>query len=174
MNILGKKGLVGAVKFFMDLVFIAGIAIYISLPITLKWYFEGVSRINADSQLANSIDKDTAIFVNIVSRENYYFSLVLFLLSGFFALVIIFEMRRLLARIGKMTPFVIENYKSFRNISLSSLSIAVLFAIKMFFYNSFLTIVITMIFFLGSLFAIILAEVFKQAALIKEENDLTV
>ena len=38
MIILDQKGFSGIVKFILDLIFVGGIGILLSLPIALKWY----------------------------------------------------------------------------------------------------------------------------------------
>ena len=38
MIILDQKGFSGIVKYILDLIFIGGIGILLSLPISLKWY----------------------------------------------------------------------------------------------------------------------------------------
>jgi len=173
MIILGKKGLSGAVKIFLDFIFIGGILIFVSLPFTLKMYFDFIG--SADSICMGIFEKYTRLFVNINNnQESYVFFLALLLVTGLFALWIVFNLRKVLKNLNLMNPFVIDNVRSFKNISISSFVIAICYFIKMFFYNSFLTIVLTMVFVILGLFSLILSEVFRQAVLVKEENDLTI
>ena len=67
-----------------------------------------------------------------------------------------------------------DNVKSLTHIAISSFIVAVLYIVKILFFNSFLTIILAMVFVIAGLFTIILAEVFQQAVNVKEENDLTI
>lgn len=153
MVIIGKKGLSGLLKLFLDLVFIGGIGILITLPFTLKWYFSIVTYIN---------------------NENYYFLLVFLYVTGAFCLGIVHEIRKIFNTLNKKNPFVLENVKSLNHISINSFTIAAAYCIKVVLYNSFLTIILAMVFIIAGLFTIILAEVFREAVAYKEENDFTI
>ena len=153
MIILDQKGFSGIVKHILDLIFIGGIGILLSLPISLKWYLDSMY---------------------IQTSENYYFLLGFLFVTGIFALVVVNEIRKLLKNLNKKNPFIMDNVKSLNYIAISCLSIAVCYIIKIFFYNSFLTIIVTMVFIIAGFFSIILAEVFTQAIIYKEENELTI
>jgi hypothetical protein len=153
MAILGERGLSGIVKRFLDLVFFGGIGLYISLPISLRWYFDVIYRI---------------------SSENYYFLLGFMYLTGIFCLIIIFELRKIFKTLNRRNPFMMDNVKSLNRMAISAFIIAASYIIKIIFFNSFLTVIITMIFIIAGLFTVIFAEVFRQAIEVKEENDLTI
>jgi len=153
MVILGQKGLSGLVKYFLDIVFAGGIVIFLTLPVTLSFYFDKINRI---------------------SNENYHFLLGFLYITGLFCLTIVFEMRRIFKTLNRRNPFMMDNVKSLTRISIASFLIAASYFVKMFFYGSILTIIIAMVFVIAGLFSIILAEVFHQAVEVKEENDLTI
>ena len=153
MIILDQKGFSGIVKYILDLIFIGGIAILLSLPISLKWYLG---------------------LMYTRTSENYYFLLGFLFVTGIFALVIVHEIRILLKNLNKRNPFILENVQSLNRIAVASLMVAACYAIKMIFYNSFLTIIVMMVFIIAGFFSIILAEVFRQAVLVKEENEMTI
>lgn len=153
MAILGEKGLSGIVKRLLDLVFLGGIGLYISLPFTLKWYFDVIYRI---------------------SSENYYFLMGFLYVTGLFCLVIIFELRKIFKTLNRRNPFMMDNVKSLNRMAISAFIISASYIIKIIFYNSFLTVIITMIFIIAGLFTVIFAEVFRQAIEVKVENDLTI
>lgn len=153
ISIIGEKGLTGIVKRLLDLVFIGGAAILISLPLSLKWYFYNIYRIN---------------------NESYNFLLGFLYVTGFFCLVIVYEMRRIFKTLNKKDPFVAENAKSLKRIAGASFILSFCYLVKIFLFNSFLTIILAMVFIIAGLFTIILAEVFKQAVQYKEDNDLTI
>jgi hypothetical protein len=153
MDILGKKGLSGYVKILLDLVFVGGICIYLGLPIILKWYF---------SILQNH------------SSDNYYFLLMFMYFTGFFCIWIVFEICKIFKTLDRKNPFMIDNVISLKRMSLAAFIIAAAYIVKIIFYITFLTIIITMIFIIAGLFLLIIAEIFKQAVEFKEENDLTI
>lgn len=153
MVILDQKGFSGIVKHILDLIFLGGICIFLSLPFALKWYLG---------------------LMYTRTSENYNFLLVFLFITGIFALLVVNEIRKLLKNLNKRNPFIINNVQSLNRIAVSCLIIAACYVVKIIFYNSFLTIIVTMVFIITGFFSIILAEVFRQAVLVKEENDLTI
>lgn len=153
MIILGEKGLSGYVKKLLDLVFFGGACIYLGLPVILKWYIEKLG---------------------VNSKDNYTFLLVLLYFTGLFCLGIVFEMRKIFNTLNRRDPFMMDNVTSLRRMSIGAFVISGAYVVKIIFFNSFLTVIIAMIFFIAGLFLVILAEVFKQAVEFKEENDLTI
>lgn len=153
MVIIGKKGLSGIVKRLLDLIFLGGIGIFISLPWSLPWYMKTIYR---------------------DSNENYYFLLGFLYISGFVCLVLVNEVRKIFKTLNRRNPFMMDNVKSLHRIAVACFIIAAAYIVKIFFYNSVLTMIITMVFIIAGLFSIVLAEVFRQAVEVKEENDLTI
>jgi hypothetical protein len=153
MRILDEKGLSGIVKRFLDLTFFGGIAIIVALPFLLKWYLD---------MFRGSI------------AEKYWFLLPFFYFTGVLALIILNELRRIFGTLNRRDPFVMQNVKSLKNMALSAFAISALYVVKVVFFNSFLTVIMAMVFIIAGFFGIILAEVFRQAVIVKEENDLTI
>lgn len=100
MIILDQKGFSGIVKHILDLIFIGGIGILLSLPIALKWYLG---------------------LLYTRTSENYYFLFVFLLVTGIFALAVVNEIRKLLKNLNKKNPFIIDNVKSLNRIAVSCL-----------------------------------------------------
>ena len=153
MKILDEKGLSGIFKRFLDLTFFGGIAIIVALPFLLKWYID--------------------VFRGSIS-EKYWFLLPFLYLTGVLALVILNELRRIFSTFNRRNPFLIQNVKSLKNMALSAFAISALYIVKVVLFNSFLTIILAMVFIIAGFFGLILAEVFRQAVIVKEENDLTI
>lgn len=153
MLILGKNGLSGLVKYMLEMIFGGGTLILVSLPVTLRWCFDSYPW---------------------ASRENYTFLLVFLFITGLLCLTIIRELRKMLITLNDREPFRRENVISLKRIAMLALIISFAYIIKVIFYPSFFTIVVTMVFLIMGLFALILSEIFKQAIEVKEENDLTV
>ncbi|MGE5474455.1 MAG: DUF2975 domain-containing protein [Ignavibacteriales bacterium] len=148
-----EKGLMVITRYLLDLVFIGGILIFIGLPKILGFYID-VLRLTGD--------------------ENYWFLLGFLYITGLVCLLMVNEMRKIFKNLNSNTPFIIENVRSLNRIAAGSFLLAVSYVIKIIFYNSFLTIIIAMIFIILGLFMRVLAEVFHQAVMVKEENDLTI
>lgn len=153
MKILDEKGLSGLVGRLLEGVMLGGIVIIIALPFLLKWYM-GI------------------IFSS--TSERYWFLLPFLYLSGFIALFILYQIRKVFKTLSHNNPFRMDNVKSFKRIAAASFAIAVLYLVKVIFFNSFLTMILAMVFIIAGLFSIVIAEVFHQAAIVKEENDLTI
>ncbi|MCO7124740.1 DUF2975 domain-containing protein [Sporolactobacillus shoreicorticis] len=153
MVILDEKGLSGYVKRLLDLIFIGGIAILLSLPWSVSWYMDQLSY---------------------GTNRNYWFLLIFLYVTGIFALQIVYEVRRIFKTLNRHNPFMMDNVISLKRIAIDSFIISFCYMVKVVCFNSFFTIIIAMIFIIAGFFSIILAEVFRQAVVVKEENDLTV
>ena len=151
--ILDKRGLSGLVKWILDLVLIGGLGILITLPYLLKWYM--------------SVLYET-------SSENYNFLLGFLYVTGIICIFLVNEIRKIFKTLNRRNPFMLDNVKSLNRIGISSFLIAAAYILKIFLYNSVLTVIIAMIFIIAGLFSVVLAEVFRQAIVVKEENDLTI
>ncbi|MDF2546017.1 MAG: hypothetical protein K0R93_915 [Anaerosolibacter sp.] len=154
MHIMGEKSLSAFVKQMLDLIFIGGIGICLSLPKTVNWY---LSYIQA------------TVSINI-----YYFLLGLLAITGIFALIIVYEIRKIFAALTRKDPFMMDNVRSLKRMGIASFLIAFCYIFKVIFFNSFMTIILIMVFTIAGFFSIILAEVFHQAVIVKEENDFTI
>lgn len=153
MKILDEKGLSGIVKRFLDLIFFGGIAILLTLPYLLNWYMD---------------------YLRGYISERYWFLLPFLYITGFLALIIVNELRKIFNTLNRRDPFHTDNVKSFKRLSICCFTIAFLYGVKILVFNSFLTIILFMVFIIGGFFLLILAEVFRQAVMVKEENDLTI
>jgi len=153
MDILGEKGLSSLVKRLLDLVFLGGLGILITLPYVLRWYMNALS---------------------LTSSENYNFLLGFLYITGVVCLVLVNEIRKIFKTLNRRNPFMLDNVKSLNRVGVACFIIAAAYLVKIFFYNSVLTAIITMVFIIAGLFSVVLAEVFRQAIEVKEENDLTI
>lgn len=153
MRILDEKGLSGIVKRFLDLIFLGGIAIVLALPFLLNWYMD---------------------YLQGYISEKYWFLLPFLYITGFIALIVVNELRRIFKTLNRRDPFRLDNVKSFKRLSICCFTIAILYGVKIIVFNSFLTIILFMVFIIGGFFLMILAEVFRQAVMVKDENDLTI
>ncbi len=104
---------------------------------------------------------------------NIKFMTILFL-SGLCAEYILYNLRRMYKTLLGNNPFTAENVKSLRKCAVGCAIIALLYLIKMTFMFTPATAIIFLIFVVGTLFCLTLKDIFKQAAAIKEENELTI
>ena len=120
-----------------------------------------------------------------VWREgSYAIMLTLFLLlCGVCTAIILWQGRKVLATILKGTPFCLENGGSLRRAAVCCFAIALFALIRVlwgiWFFQSPLPLasycaLFVPLFFLGGLLCLIMSALFRQAAELKAENDLTI
>lgn len=153
MKILDRKGLSGIIQRFVELILIGGVLIILGLPFVLKWY---IGLLNGNT------------------TELYAFMLPFLYVTGISAAIIVFELRKIFITLNRMDPFRMDNVKSFRRMAVCCFIIAAAYVVKIFTFNSFLTIILFMVFVIGGFMLLIVSEVFRQAVVVKEENDLTI
>lgn len=101
------------------------------------------------------------------------FMLILFS-SGTLALYILFNLKRMFKTLLGGNPFVEKNVSCFRKMAVACALIALVYIAKCFYIFSIATVIIVMVFAIGSLFCLTLKDIFKQAVAFKQENDLTI
>jgi len=106
---------------------------------------------------------------------NHYLAMcVIFMLSGAFALWIIYYLRRIFDTVIDGDCFVEENVSSLKRMGGASFLISLISTIRLFFVITPATLAIILVFFIAGLFSFVLAQVFAQAVLYKQENDFTI
>lgn len=85
----------------------------------------------------------------------------------------VLEMIRMLRSIPQ-GPFVMRNVRALGRIGVILFILAVLFFVKCMVYVTFLTMFCGILFVVCGLFAFTMANLFRQAVVFKEENDLTI
>lgn len=104
--------------------------------------------------------------------KNYF--LVVLYLSGVLALVVLYELRLIFDSCVAGTPFIMRNVTSLKRIGYVALAIGVIFITKAVFFMTFLSLVVIFVFALAALFCFVLADVFEEAVIHKQEIDLTI
>lgn len=139
-------------KGILDFMFYAGIAACVTLPVSMKFigkYFP--------------------------HYEIYYFPmLILFFISGIFAILIILELRYIFRTVLNGDCFIKENVKSLKRMGNYSFCIAIMSALRLIIVITPATLVIILVFVIAGLFSKVLSSVFDQAVTYKLENDLTI
>lgn len=139
-------------KYFLDFLFYTGIAVTATLPLSIRFY----------------------------GRYNSYFAenriplIFLFFFSGIFAILIIYELRRMFRSVINDDCFIRENVISLRRMGSYSFIIALITAGRLLLYITPSVIIVILVFVIAGLFSKVLSHVFDKAVTYKLENDLTV
>lgn len=105
-----------------------------------------------------------------VSRE----MTAVLLISGLASVYILWELRLIFKTLVKTNPFTLQNVTALRKMAIASFVITATYIGKCVFWFTLATAIIVIIFAIAGLFCLVLADVFQQAVVYKEENDLTV
>lgn len=139
-------------KWILDFMFYAGIAVLLTLPFSLK--------------LIGNYFPHYQIF--------YVPMLILFAVSGVFAILIIRELRQMFETVLREDCFVKRNVRSLKHMGSYSFCIALISVCRLMIVITPATLVIILVFVIAGLFSYVLASVFDQAITYKLENDLTI
>lgn len=130
-----------------------GIPTTIAVPFFLKWY----GKIN-----------------NHFAGALYPIQSVMFVISGVFACLIVFELRSMLKTVDEDNCFVMNNVISLERMGWYSFIIAIVSMIRLALYVTPGCFAIIIVFIIAGLFSKVLGKVFKKAIEYKEDNDLTI
>lgn len=114
------------------------------------------------------------IFLNEIPDESYGFMLGFLYFSGASTAVILFLLRKVLRNLEKDIILDHSNARTFKRLSAACFVLVASFVVKMIFYNTFLTIFSFFVFVILGLFTLVLSEVFRQGAIAREDNELTI
>lgn len=98
----------------------------------------------------------------------------LFLLAGVCAVLILFELRRMLKTVVSGDCFVRQNVSSLCRMAYYAFAIAALMAVRLIVLFTPGMLAIVCVFLLAGLFSLVLAQVFDRAVSYKQDNDLTI
>lgn len=139
-------------KFLLDMMFYGGITVTSTLPFSIRLY-GGYNQYFADH------------YVQLV---------LLFLAAGSFAILTIYELRKMFDTVLAEDCFTQENVISLRRMGTYSFFIAAFTAGRLFLYITPAVLIVILVFVIAGLFSKVLSLVFAQAVHYKEENDLTI
>jgi len=139
-------------KILVDVMFYGGILICIALPFLLPRGMEFIGH----------------------SMDMYIPNLVVLMLSGLFAVYIVYQLKAIFKTLLGGNPFVPRNVSCLRKCAVASALISAVYWGRILIWFTISSTVIALIFALLSLFCLTLKDVFKQAVAYKEENDWTV
>lgn len=147
-----KDKLTITTKLLLDLMFYGGIAVIVTLPISIKVY----GRYNS------------------YFEENYIALLLLFFFSGVFAALTIYELRKIFRTVINDDCFIRENVVSLRRMGSYSFCIAFFTAARLLLYITPAVCIVILVFLIAGMFSKVLSQVFDKAITYKLENDLTI
>lgn len=139
-------------KRILDFMFYSGILVTITLPFSIRFLGK----------------------YNDYFASNYIALVLLFLFSGFFAILIIYELRKMFQSVLNDDCFVQENVVSLRRMGSYSFVIALITAGRLIIYITLTEMVVILVFVIAGLFSKVLSLVFDKAITYKLENDLTI
>ncbi|MGN0161323.1 MAG: DUF2975 domain-containing protein [Lachnospiraceae bacterium] len=106
--------------------------------------------------------------------EHYIVLCVILMICGMFAVLILWELRKMFATVIAEDCFVEANVLSLKRMGNYSFGIAITTLARLFCYLNSAVFVIIIVFVIAGLFSKVLAGVFNQAVTYKLENDLTI
>lgn len=139
-------------KIFLDVMFYSGIAVTGTLPLTVKWIGGYIAQV----------------------KDNYGEIVMIYFVLGIAALVIVRELRRMFGTVLKHDCFARENVISLRKMGKWSFFIVLMSIVRTVVYATAGMLVIILVFTIAGLFSRVLANVFEEAIIYKEENELTI
>jgi hypothetical protein len=149
---MNSNRLVRFTKFLLDFMFYTGIIVCITVPFSFK--FAG---------------KHYSVF------QDYYLPFcIIFMIAGVFALLILWELRRMFGTVLTGDPFVKGNVTSLKRMGACAFLISATMAARLIFVITPAAMVLVAVFLIAGLFSLVLALVFDQAVTYKQENDLTI
>lgn len=138
-------------KSLVDLMFFGGIVCVIMMPWFSKYVY-----------LFGYGDKERWIIAAVLMS------------SGTLAVYILFNLKKMYKTLLGGNPFTEGNISCFRKMAVSCAVISFIYIIKSALIFTLTSLIIVLMFAVGSLFCLTLKDIFKQALFFKEEHDWTV
>ena len=156
MKILGKNGLSGFFEMMVGMLMVMGVLVMVTLPWLLDLYFRSYRN------MYSGID------------AGHLKLMILLYISGVLSLIILIFAKIFLNSVNNGKPFVKQNVRNMRIIALMCALMAVCYAVYVPILFSIFVVFMFLVFCMVTLVVLICAELFKQAIIFKEENELTI
>lgn len=147
-----KNKLTSITKILLDFMYYAGIIVTVFVPLIIKSYGK----------------------YNTYFADNLLWLSVIFIFSGIFAVLIIYELRKIFQSVLADNCFIRDNVKSLNRMGTYSFFIAVITSCRLFLYLTPAVLIVILVFMIAGLFSKVLSQVFDKAVTYKLENDLTI
>jgi hypothetical protein len=177
MMVTRKYFLSALLRILIDLLLLFNILALIALPWLLTAVYHNPDLLSQLDRRTGPAGPDITIrdeYLVDLPATSYPFYLVFLYVAGAATAGILVEGHLILGRIEKGQLFSAAQTRSFRIMAGAFGFLAVDFAVKIFIYNTLLTMFCCVLFILLVLVALILAEIFRQAYLVQTDNELTI
>jgi hypothetical protein len=144
--------LIKITKLLLDFMFYSGIVVTLGVTGVIKYYGK----------------------YNEYFNKNWISLSILFVISGILALMILFELRKLVESVMLDNCFIEENVVSLNRMGNYSFLISLITALRMLIYLTPAVLVVILVFLIAGLFSKVLSQVFDKAVKYKIETDLTI
>lgn len=153
MKTVSKNGLSGIIEAALIALMLVALGLMISLP----WSITGVT------------DRKPGM-------EGFYYEkyFVVLMFSGLMAVLILWQARGIMHNVNVGRPFCRDTVRRLRTIGTECLVLAVAYFVGMFFVTKFFMVLIFVAFSVIGLILFVFAELFRQAIIYKEENEMTI
>ena len=151
-------------KYLLDVLLCGGAVLWVALPFLVPrlWrYYRSVVLGIAES----SVNAD---------GSGYTPMLISVMLAGALALLILYELRKMMITVLRDDCFVESNVVSLRRMGIYAFLIAGIYACRLFLLFTLTGLTVTVVFVIAGLLSEVLARVFERAVSYKLENDLTI
>lgn len=139
-------------KDILDIMFFIGMIVTLTLPVSMHFYGK----------------------INPLFADYYLQMVIIFFISGVFAVLILGELRRMFRTVLADDCFVEANVKSLNRMGLYSFAIMLVSLCRLPLYFTPAVAIIVIVFLIAGLFSRVLAIVFAKAVEYKQENDFTI
>ena len=151
------------VTYLLDVMLAAVGAAEVLLPLYLPKLFLRYQFLTVEGRSGPQID-----------MRLYWPKFFLTLGAGVFAILILWELRRMMGTVIRNDCFVDANVTSLKRMGRYAMVIAALMLLSNLSVPTMTAAVVTLVFIIAGLFSIVLAGVFARAVQYKRENDLTI
>lgn len=148
-----KDRLTITTKIILDFMYFGGIFVTAAVPLIFYWYGK---------------------YFNSYFRRFYIQLCVIFIITGFLAVRLLGELRKMFKTVLANDCFVRENVKSLQKMGNYSFIIGLITAFRLPLYVTPAAMIIVIVFLIAGCFSKVLAQVFDRAVSYKLENDLTI
>lgn len=147
-----KESLIKITKYLLDFMFLGGIVVTASLPITIKILGAFSEKLHA----------------------HYLEGVIIYFVLGIAAIVILRELRKIFKTVVNKDCFVRENVESLNKMFKWSFFIVLMSIVRTIVFVTPAMLVVILVFTIAGLFSKVLSFVFEEAVGYKEENDFTI
>jgi hypothetical protein len=177
MLIAGKYNLTKLLRVITTVLIVLNVLVLVLLPMILTMIYQNPELIVQLDRSGNASGPDIRLdssYPSDLPLASYPFYLGFLYASGIGTAIILLQGYQILRRIERNDTFIAAQAPSFQRMALAFLWLAIVFLVKILTYNTLLTIFCCLLFFFFSMVCLILADVFRQAWLVKAENEMTI